>query len=55
MQKRIGRRERVAGKRLRRGRVTFFDAVKSAWVTLKLGRKHSMRNFRNWSSKSVGV
>ena len=36
---RAGKRERVARKQRRRGKVSFLDATKAEWITLKLGHK----------------
>ena len=45
-----GRREREAGKRHRRGRISgVFASVSAEWTTLKLGRKHFRRIMRRES------
>lgn len=41
-----GKREREAGKRHRRGTTSYREAGAAEWTTLRLGRKHLLRNFR---------
>lgn len=47
MRKKLGKREREAGKRLRRARVCSLSAGADA-APLKLGRAHSSRYFRKF-------
>lgn len=50
---RIGKRERVARKKRRRGSNRYYDKKTAGWLTLKLGHKKMMIQIREFFS-SVG-
>jgi hypothetical protein len=53
MIKRIGKRERVARKKRFRGSVSYYDKKTAGWLTLKLGHKKMMIQYKR-SFSSVG-